>query len=53
VKTFRWEIPYPCIIQLSEVPEGPKPSASIPPQREESPEPALEPGTLSLKNRPA
>ena len=53
VKTFRWEIPYPCIIQLSEVPEGPRPSASVPPLREEHPEPVLDPGTLSLKNRPA
>ncbi len=53
VQTFRWEIPYPSIIQLSEVAEGPKPSASVPTQREENPEPALEPGGLSLKHRPA
>ncbi len=53
VKTFRWEIPYPCIIELKEVAEGPKPSASIATPREESPEPALEPSGLSLKNRPA
>ena len=53
VQTFRWEIPYPSIIQLSEVAEGPKPSASVPTPREENAGPALEPGTLSLKNRPA
>jgi hypothetical protein len=53
VKTFRWEIPYPSIIELSEVAEGPKPSASIVTPREERLEPVLEPGGLSLKNRPA
>ena len=53
VKTFRWEIPYPSIIQLNEVAEGPRPSASVPSPREEKPEPLLEAGTLSLKNRPA
>jgi hypothetical protein len=53
VKTFRWEIPYPSIIQLSEVAEGPRPSASVPTPREEKPAPTLEPGTLSLKNDPA
>ena len=29
VKTFRWEIPYPCIVELNECPEIPKPSASV------------------------
>jgi hypothetical protein len=53
VKTFRWEIPYPSIIELREVAEGPRPSASVSTPRGEQPEPTLEPGTLSLKNRPA
>ena len=26
VKTFRWEIPYPCIVKLNECPEIPRPS---------------------------
>ena len=34
VKTFRWEIPYPCIVELNECPEIPKPSASINETRE-------------------
>ena len=29
VKTFRWEIPYPCILHLNECPEIPRPSASV------------------------
>ena len=27
VKTFRWEIPYLCIVQLTECLEGPRPAA--------------------------
>jgi len=54
VKTFRWEIPYPCIVQLNECPEGPKPNASTSESREtSSTESAPETGTLELKNRPA
>ena len=29
IKTFRWEIPYPCIVEMNECPEIPKPSASV------------------------
>ncbi len=53
VKTFRWEIPYPCIVELSEAPQIPKPSASVNEAREESPETARQPGTLEPKIRPA
>jgi hypothetical protein len=53
VKTFRWEIPYPCIVQLNECPEGPKLHASANETPQETAEPAREPGTLHLKNRPA
>jgi hypothetical protein len=50
VKTFRWEIPYPCIVELNECPEIPKPSASINETRETSAESARQPGiTLELK----
>ena len=53
VKTFRWEIPYACIIQLNECAEGPRPSASVNAPRETSTEPAAEHGTLQSRNRPA
>lgn len=53
VKTFRWEIPYPCIVELNECPEVPKPSASIAECREPSAESVRQPGTLEFKNRPA
>jgi len=53
VKTFRWEIPYPCIVQLNECPEGPKLNASMNESKESTTEPAREPGALHLKNRPA
>jgi len=53
VKTFRWEIPYPCIVQLNECPEGPKLNASMNESKESTTEPAREPGALRLKNRPA
>jgi hypothetical protein len=53
IKTFRWEIPYPCIVELSECPEIPKPSASISEPREASTETARQPGTLEPKIRPA
>lgn len=53
VKTFRWEIPYPCIVQLSECAEGPKLNASINEAKNPSSESAAETGALRLKDRPA
>lgn len=53
IKTFRWEIPYPYIVELNECPEIPKPSAAINEPREAGAESARQPGTLELKNRPA
>jgi hypothetical protein len=53
LKTFRWEIPYMCIVELNECPEMPKPSASIIESRETSEESERVPGTLEFKNRPA
>jgi hypothetical protein len=50
VKTFRWEIPYMCIVHLNECAEIPNPSASPKMQREAASESSLEPGTLHLKN---
>src|ERR1700722_3008888 len=52
VKTFRWEIPYSCIVQLNECPEMPRPSASEHAPREMSSESAPN-AALELKNRPA
>jgi hypothetical protein len=48
VKTFRWEIPYPCIVHLNECPEIPSPSASLQEPREAS-ETLREAGALQLK----
>ena len=53
MKTFRWEIPYPCIVQLNECAEGPKLSESLNAQHETASETASEPGSLQLKKRPA
>ena len=53
VKTFRWEIPYPCIVELNECPEIPRPSASVNEPREASAESTRQPNALELKNRPA
>ncbi len=53
IKTFRWEIPYNCIVELSRCPEIPKPSASVIEPRESCEEAARQPATLELKNRPA
>ena len=50
VKTFRWEIPYGCILELNECPEGPKPSASVNTPRETADAPAHEPNALLPKN---
>jgi hypothetical protein len=52
-KTFRWEIPYPCILQLQEAPEGPALSASQSTPRQPGEERALNPKALELKNRTA
>jgi hypothetical protein len=49
VKTFRWEIPYPCIVHLNESAEVPSPSASVQSPREATREPL----SLQFKNRPA
>ena len=53
VKTFRWEIPYQCIIELNECPEGPKLNASLNEAQKAVTEQAPEPGALRLKNHPA
>ncbi len=53
VKTFRWEIPYPCIVQLNECPEIPRPSASAQAPREAAAESAQNLGALEFKNRTA
>jgi hypothetical protein len=53
VKTFRWEIPYMCIVHLNECAEMPSPSASPKMQREADTQSAPEHGTLQFKNRPA
>jgi hypothetical protein len=50
IKTFRWEIPYPCIVEMNECPEIPKLSASVNEARETSAESA-QAATLELKNR--
>jgi hypothetical protein len=52
-KTFRWEIPYPCIVELSECPEIPKPSAAVNEPREASAESARQRRALEPKIRPA
>lgn len=51
VKTFRWEVPYQCIVNLNECPEIPNPSASVQSPRETAGDLAHEPGALQLKNR--
>jgi hypothetical protein len=53
VKTFRWEIPYPCIVQLNECAEGPKLSDSMNTPQDATDKSAHERGALHLKNRPA
>jgi len=53
VKTFRWEIPYPCILQLNECPEIPRPSASVHEPRETAPESAPGRTSLEFKKNPA
>ena len=53
VKTFRWEIPYACILELSERPEIPKPSAAVSDPREDCSETVGQPTALEPKTRPA
>jgi hypothetical protein len=50
IKTFRWEIPYGCIVELSQCPEAPKPFASVVEQQETSEEGARQPAAFELKN---
>jgi hypothetical protein len=50
VKTFRWEIPYHCIVELKECPEIPKPNASLDESRETSEDAVRQSGALKLKN---
>ena len=52
-RTFRWEIPYPCILALEECPEIPRPSASISEPREAPVEPAATSASLQFKKNPA
>ena len=49
VKTFRWEIPYPCILKLNECPEIPRPSASVNEPREAAAESMPRAGALEFK----
>ena len=49
VKTFRWEIPYPCIVQLNECPEIPRPTASLNEPREQGAQSAPSAATLEFK----
>jgi hypothetical protein len=51
VKTFRWEIPYACILELNESPEIPKPSASVRESREMRDEQEKQPAALEPKTR--
>lgn len=48
-KTFRWEIPYPCIMDLSESPEIPRPNAAVPTPRDASVDGAHQPAALEFK----
>jgi len=52
-RTFRWEIPYPCILELRECPAIPKPSAAVSEPREAVAESAPNPASLELKKNPA
>jgi hypothetical protein len=53
VKTFRWEIPYACIVNLSECPEVPSPTAAPKSQLDQASQAAPEAAAFKLKNRPA
>ena len=53
-RTFRWEIPYPCIVQLRECPEIPRPSAApVSELREARAESAPNTASLEFKKNPA
>lgn len=52
VNIFRWEIPYQCIVQLNECPEGPQLHDSANAPREAASEPVREPGVPEMKNHP-
>jgi hypothetical protein len=54
MKHFRWEIPYPCIIRITEKPAPPPAPEAKPPQEAEQPaaeESAVSP-LFSMHNRP-
>jgi hypothetical protein len=54
VKQFRWEIPYPCIIRITEKPAAP-PEREVKPRKGGAQPAAEEPAAaplLSLRNRP-
>lgn len=53
VKTFRWEIPYGCILELNECLEVPNASASIRESREDAREATSQTAALEPKIRPA
>jgi hypothetical protein len=53
LKTFRWEIPYNCILELNECSEVPQPYASSPESREGNEVDSRVTARLELKNRPA
>ncbi len=50
MKTFRWEIPYNCILELREVPEGPWTPAAEPAQDQPSAQTARELRSLKLED---
>ena len=52
VKTFRWEIPYMCIVSLNESPEIPSPSASPKAQYEAEQNPAPRKRSLAVQESP-
>jgi hypothetical protein len=52
-RTFRWEIPYNCIIQLNEHPEIPLPSASLKMDPEQPTDRCLTRSQLQLNKRSA
>ena len=52
VKTFRWEIPYPCIVELNECPEIPRPSASVKSSGKLRPSPRGNPARSNSRTAP-
>jgi hypothetical protein len=49
-KTFRWEIPYNCILEIREVPEGPRTPAAQPAQEQAPARTAAELRSLKLED---